>query len=313
MNKDLRKASYEIDLALGGYQKAARYYKGEVLGEGLFDRFQVVADSFKGILNFCATPVEAVSNKLQLLAIKGATEQINTQIVDLMDANKMALRFNQLIIDILMYGDSYICVWPEDVDPEDGDVDTPLQEGGSDIPLNHKAKMTFCNPETTRAFYDDGGELKFVARKWEEIDDDDENIVYIRTNLYYKDRIEKYIWLKGDGPKQAEPYFDEDQEEWPMENPYGIIPIFHFSTAFPYGVPEHVKLYGVQDALTKIFQTHIDAIEFLGFPIVYMLLDEEMPLVMLTDLRTLLVRSGLLEPRALVRSSLPNPTTSFSR
>lgn len=272
----VKEASDAIDDAVSGYQKARSYYDGNDQSRFLSDLYNEFLKSdteFGGTLNFAAIPVNAVANRLQLLSIKGPSDDITDKIQEWLNANKMVLRFNQFILDTLKCGDSYILVWPEDESMEDNvldmDVDGALLR---EVPLNHKAKMSFCDPETTRAFYDDGGELIYVARKWKQ--KDFENLDIIRVNLYYEDVIEKYYWVEKDGMKALAEWYDEGQSEWPMENPFGEIPIFHFGTAFPYGEPEHKSLYGVQDAINKIFQVHISALELLGYPIVYALMDE---------------------------------------
>lgn len=271
---DLAEASCEIDAHLVQYQRAGHYYEGDDVSRFVTDVLNEFfkSEDFTGTLNYASIPVDAVADRLQLLSIKGKTDAITQQISDLWNANKMPLRFGQFILDVLKYGEYFITVWPEEAeDSELMDLDIPLGVSAT-TPLNHKAKIMFADASTTRAFYDDGGELMYVARKWCETDADGKEIN--RVNLYYSDVIEKYWWFVKDKIETAKPWFDTGQEEWPMENPYGQIPIFHFSTAFPYGQPEHKSLYGVQDALNKIFQTHIASIEYLGFPIIYTLMDE---------------------------------------
>ncbi len=271
---DLASASSEIDKYLPGYVRAKQYYDGDdgskFLTEVFNDFFK--NEDFNGTLNYASIPVDAVADRLQLLSIKGPNDAVTKAISDLWTANKMQLRFGQFILDVLTYGEYYVAVWPDETDTGDlFDLETGNELGVS-VPLNHKAKMMFCDATTTRAFYDDGGEHLFTARKWLQKDAEGKEIY--RMNLYYTDRLEKFWWYEEDDIDTAQPWFDVEQEEWPMENPYDEIPIFHFSTAFPHGIPEHKALYGVQDALNKIFQTHIASIEYLGFPIIYTLMDE---------------------------------------
>lgn len=280
--QDLHDASVEIDQHAIEYKKADLYYEGRYVSASEMQTWSELLgeEDFKGVLNYAAIPVDAVADRMQLLSITGPTPEITQMITDLWAANKMQLRFGQFILDVLKYGEHFITVWPEEEeDPTDPgitasfDLDSPASAVG-DVPLNHKAKMTFADAATTRAFYDDGGELQYVARKWCQKDADDKDIE--RVNLYYLDSIEKYWWYSKDKIETAKPWYDSGQIEgdWPMINPYHQIPFFPFSTAFPYGQPEHKSLYGVQDAINEIFQTHIDSIKFLGFPITYMLLDE---------------------------------------
>lgn len=278
--EDLEKASAEIDVHVPEYVRARRYYDGDEDVDYINGLFQKVMDDrdFTGTLNYASIPVDAVADRCQLLSIKGPNKQIDEMIEQIHTSNKMPIRFSQFVLDVLKYGEYYISVWPEDIEDLDSepteafDTDRPAAFLES-TPVNHRAKMMFADPETTRAFYDDGGELMFTARKWTQKNENDEDIV--RVNLYYNDFIEKYWWLTKHTVSRAQEWFDDGQTEWPMENPYGQNPIFHFQTAFPHGTPEHKALYGVQDAMNKIFQTHIASIEFLGFPIIYTLLGED--------------------------------------
>ena len=281
---DLYQASAEIDLHAPEYVKADLMYEGgQIMDHN--GQMQTWADvmgdeDFKGVLPYASVPVDAVADRIQLSSITGPTDEITAKIADLLNANKFFLRFGQFVLDVMKYGEYFMTVWPEEEmnDTDLGqaalfDLDRPaslLQ----DTPLNHKAKMTFSDSATTRAFYDDGGELLYVARKWCQLDADGKDIE--RVNLYYLDFVEKYWWFRDKKIETAEPWYDEGQTtaDWPMENPYHEIPFYHYSTAYPHGRPEHKPLYGVQDAINQIFQTHISSIKFLGFPIIYALMDE---------------------------------------
>lgn len=271
---DLIAASKEIDAKVDSYNRASAYYEGtdesQFLSE-LFDQFLSSRD-FSGTLNYASIPVDAVADRLQLLTIKGPDDKTTELISQIWSTNKMPLRFGQFVLDILKYGEHFMSIWPDEITDEPEDTDH-FEPWNTSTPVNHRAKIMFADAATTRAFYDDGGELVAVARQWQQVDDEGKDIV--RHNLYYFDTIEKYWWYAKDDVETAKPWYDEGQNEWPMVNPFGRLPIFHYSTSFPHGTPEHRSLYGVQDALNKIFQTHIASIEFLGFPIVYTLMDQE--------------------------------------
>lgn len=272
---DLKQASFEIDQNQPNCARASAYYEGtnesQFLSE-LFDKFLASRD-FAGTLNYASIPVDAVADRLQLLAIKGPDDTTTELISQLWTSNKMPLRFGQFILDTLKYGEHFMSIWPDEITDEPEDTDH-FEAWLASTPVNHRAKIMFADAATTRAFYDDGGELIYIARQWQQLDAEGQEIV--RHNLYYNDTIEKYWWYAKDKVETAKEWYDEGQDmnDWPMENPFGRPPIFHFSTSFPHGTPEHRSLYGVQDALNKIFQTHIASIEFLGFPIVYTLMDE---------------------------------------
>lgn len=271
----LKEATEEILKHAPEYNRAKMYYSGEEfdawISQAITDLLR--GEDFEGVLNYAAIPVDSVADRIQLLTIKGPDEKTTRLINELWSGNKMNLRFGQFVLDALTFGDYFIVVWPDEVAfSELMDIDLPAVAELT-APAHQRAKFMFADALTTRAFYDDGGELLYVARMWQQEDEDGEAID--RVNLFYPDRIEKY-WkrVKDSKVEKFEEWFDEGQIEWPMDNPYGQIPYFQFSTAFPYGRPEHKALYGVQDAINRIFQTHIASIEFLGFPIIYALMDE---------------------------------------
>lgn len=42
-----------------------------------------------------------------------------------------------------------------------------------------------------------------------------------------------------------------------MDNPYGVIPVFHLRTDRPYGEPCHRGFYGPQDTVNKLIIGHM--------------------------------------------------------
>jgi hypothetical protein len=51
-----------------------------------------------------------------------------------------------------------------------------------------------------------------------------------------------------------------------MDHDWGEIPVFHYRTDRPYGVPEHFGAYGPQNAITKLQATHMGTVDYQGFP-----------------------------------------------
>lgn len=61
--------------------------------------------------------------------------------------------------------------------------------------------------------------------------------------------------------------------EWPVPNPYGIIPVFHLRTDRPYGRPVHADAFGPQNAITKIAATQMSTTELHGYSQRYALME----------------------------------------
>lgn len=62
-------------------------------------------------------------------------------------------------------------------------------------------------------------------------------------------------------------------ENWPVENPYGIIPVFHLRTDRPYGLPVHYDAFGPQNAITKIAAVQMSTTEMHGYSQRYALME----------------------------------------
>jgi hypothetical protein len=82
-------------------------------------------------------------------------------------------------------------------------------------------------------------------------------------NLYYADRIEKYL---GSGDLDSLSLNPTFQMMEVVPNPWGEIPVFHFRTHKPYGRPEHIDAFGPQDAVNKLISTHMYSVDYQGAP-----------------------------------------------
>ncbi|MCZ4563129.1 phage portal protein [Rhodococcus sp. IEGM 1401] len=97
-------------------------------------------------------------------------------------------------------------------------------------------------------------------------------------NLYYADRIEKYLSTSDRLPftvkdSDFEPFIDDETDEnGSVPNEFGVIPVFHFTTGIDqYGRPEHVSAYSCQDMINKMLISQLASVEHYGFPTRWML------------------------------------------
>src|ERR1017187_776754 len=113
------------------------------------------------------------------------------------------------------------------------------------------------SPVTTRAFYspESPRQMIFALKSWE----DGKNL---RADLYYPDWVYKCVSVNKGKTWQE---FD-DGGEFPMRNPFGTIPVFHFRAGdtTPYGTPVHAAAYGPADGLVKAANTLFAVLDFLG-------------------------------------------------
>lgn len=310
--EDLRCGYWELVEARPAYERAAAFYEGtvdEVYSSPKVTRLlaKFGLDSIESF-NFAHIPVDAVSNKLTLHSVNADEEgneagdvtqndEVNSVIEDLWDYNELDQELPNVFRNTGKYGDGYVMVWPvvgeerdESVSPgfdpyqsaqqlEMGDTIVEDDEIGV-TPISRKSIVAVdimpLDPFTTRVFYDTENPKKktYAIRSWEEGEGTGK---YVRVNLYYSDRIERWFH-KGKPSKRKnsqqkwEPYV-EDGNPAVLVNPFGEVPIFHFRTDRTYGRPDHINAYGPQLAINKLVTSHLATIDYQSFPQRYALLD----------------------------------------
>jgi hypothetical protein len=310
--RDLRCGYWELVEARPAYERAAAFYEGtvdEVYSSPKVTRLlaKFGLDAIESF-NFAHIPVDAVANKLRLNNVNGdkegneegifeKNEEVNSVIDDLWEYNELAEELPGLFRNTGKYGDSYVMVWPVVGEEEDDNVtrgfdpnktakqletgDTVVEDDVIEArPVTKKTIVAVdvmpLDPFTTRVFYDSENPKKknYAIRSWDE-GEGSERIV--RVNLYYADRIERWIH-KGKPSKRRnaqqkwEP-FTGDGNAAVLPNPFGEVPIFHFRTDRAYGRPDHINAYGPQLAINKLVTSHLATVDYQSFPQRYALLD----------------------------------------
>lgn len=256
---DLTAAVIEILDRRDEYKTAEDYYEGNA--EEVFTSLAVkralkrTGDRFR--LNFAATPVNAVNNRLEITSVSAISEGAGQYLDRVWASNELELEVGQIHKNALIYGDAYLVVWPE------GD----------------SLEVYYNSPKTTVVLYEEENpRLKRCAAKVWEITVDGKDRT--RVNLYYADRIEKYISRTErlpQTPKDSDfvPFLDDYTDaNGVMSNPLGRIPVFHFRTERPNGKPEHKNAYEPQDMINKLAVMQMAANDFHGFPQRYALSGE---------------------------------------
>lgn len=285
---DLELGLAELDNAHDEYELAELYYEGkneEIFASNRIARvLRAYEQRFR--LRLAKVPVDAVSDRLEIATITvnrpvpGAASESEQQPAsdqdkdltqrlqdEIRDANDMDVEETEVMHRACEFGDAYLIV---DHDTED-----------------NRVSLYYNSPFETRIVYDSSGRYKkFAIKVWFEIDI--EGNEFGRVTLFYADAIEEYItkpghegkdigdWIPyGDGSpildERGEPMLDEATQlpitiEGVYFYPFGQIPVFHFRTRKPYGVPEHEAAYGPQDMIDKLTITHMSSVDFQGFP-----------------------------------------------
>jgi len=245
MIDDIRLALDYILTKKDGYNRAETYYEGtqpEVfLNQRWFKLFQKNQSDFR--FNFSKTVVDAVLNRLEIDQIETSSPQADAYMANLLEQADIKLDINEIHRNTLIYGDSYAIVWPD--------------ESG-------KLAIDYNSPLTTVVIYDQENPRKklFAAKMWQYADYDTKKI---HMNLYYPDRIEKYVGY-GEIENMGTPQGSNFLLAETIPNPWNEVPVFHFRTHKPYGRPEHADAFGPQDAINKLVNTHMLTVDYQGAP-----------------------------------------------
>lgn len=245
MIDDIRLALDYILTKKDGYNRAETYYEGtqpEVfLNQRWFKLFQKNQSDFR--FNFSKTVVDAVLNRLEIDQIETSSPEADAYMSDLLEQADIKLDINEIHRNTLIYGDSYAIVWPDE---------------------NGKLAIDYNSPLTTVVIYDQENPRKklFAAKMWQYADYDTKKI---HMNLYYPDRIEKYVGY-GEIENMGTPQGSNFLLAETIPNPWNEVPVFHFRTHKPYGRPEHADAFGPQDAINKLVNTHMLTVDYQGAP-----------------------------------------------
>jgi hypothetical protein len=240
---DIKIALEQILTKRDGYKQAEAYYEGvnaEVFAnQRWFKLFRYEGSDFR--FNFSKTVVDSVLNRLEIKQVLAGTPQAEEYIDTIWEQTDLKLDINEIHRNALVYGDSYAIVWPD----SDGT-----------LAIDYNSPMNTCviySQENPR-------QKDFAAKIWQI---NDGSTKMIKMNLYYPDRIEKFMSY-GDLDTMS-----VSMNMTPMEiipNPWGEIPVFHFRTHKPFGRPEHADAFGPQDAINKLISTHMLTVDYQGAP-----------------------------------------------
>ncbi len=266
----------EIQAALPGYEEAEDAYEGKREEYFADQRIQqkIGASGERYRFNLAKTPVNVLARKLELVSVTSPGDggkSVTSRITEIWDANDMDVYHPATILMALEYGDAYLMRW-ESAELDDSPI-TPLPDDAEpDEDLTAiRVELTLHNPKNSRMVYDPENHRRkwFFIKRWSV---PRENGKVWRADLYFRDRIERYVSLKDSGCDRADGWEeftgwpDGDEEAPVLTNPFGEVPFAHYRTALPYGIPVHRDAYPAQDALNKALITLINSLDTQGWP-----------------------------------------------
>lgn len=243
----------ELHQQASRYELFEAYYRGD-------HRLTFATEKFRNAFgrlfaafadNLCPVPVDALADRLQVTSFTSEQETIANVAQEIWTANRMDRRSGEIHVGAPKLGDAYLIVWPNSV----GEV-----------------RMWPQNPANIVVDYDQDeapDRILRAAKKWRNQEG------RIRLNLYFPDRIEKYVsrTVPRQDTEMKPEYFveyePEDGSPQTVINPYGVVPVFHFANnaaTGEYGRSELADVIPLQDALNKAVADMLVAMEFVALP-----------------------------------------------
>lgn len=274
-DSDLQAALDELGASADGYEEAEQYFEGTYpeYFASIRMRRAMRRTGARFRLNFARGPVRAVADRLEIAAITCNNEDADRVLQDLWEDNELDIEAPTIHERGCEFGDAYVIMWPSDPDDDEpagayehddrdtfeGENEPNLVDTDNDGILN--VDIFYNSPQSVRVFYDPERPRRkaFGIKRWQL-----SNTKRVRVDLYYPDRIERYISKPGitnPDASQMEP-FTEDGQPGEVDNPFGWIPVYHFRTRRPYGRPVHKDFYGAQDAIHKLIISHMSGVDY---------------------------------------------------
>lgn len=250
-NPDLEKALKQLKENQTKYTKTTRYYKGDHDLAFASAKFKNAFGSLfrEFALNLCPGVCDAVRDKLRIenFNIEKGDKSLPEAAWEIWQRNRMGTRAGQVHKEAVKNGDAYAMVW---VDP---------QKRVTIYPQGAANCTVFYDEETP-------GKILWAAKTWQTSEKK------TRLNLYYADRIERYISTQKTTDELPDANglidFTGDGGDSLIINPYDVVPVFHFannSDVGSFGESELVSAMPIQDALNKSVLDMLVAMEFAAY------------------------------------------------
>jgi hypothetical protein len=233
------------------YQKFADYYGGNHPLNFATDKFKRTFGDKFGTLkdNLCPIVVDTPVDRLEI--VNFSTEAANSSTSDeawtIWTRNLMTRNSAEVHREAFKKGDAYLIVWAD---------------------AAGKAKFYPNRAEQISVKYDEEtGKITSAAKVWK-------SGKKYRLNLYFADRIEKFITAKEtntvpNDEKSFVPFVAEGESDSVIPHELGEVSVFHFGNAPQmsfFGISELLNVTNLQDALNKSLCDLFVTSEFVAFP-----------------------------------------------
>ncbi|MEZ5422933.1 MAG: phage portal protein [Pyrinomonadaceae bacterium] len=246
MNTDIEKALQTLSANAERYARTERYYDGNHDLRFATEKFKTTfGDLFREFaLNLCPIVCDSVADKLSVagFSVDSGPAEAGRDAELLWRKRRMPIVSGEVHREALKNGDAYVIVWPD-------------AKGEAVFHPNRASQIAVRYDEESST------EITQAAKCWRAEDG------RIRLNLFFPDRIERYITRR-----KEEPRFPEAKEFTAygpaVENPFGKVPVFHFANNAGIGVLGRSELDAaipIQDGLNKAVLDMLVAMEFSAY------------------------------------------------
>lgn len=198
--------------------------------------------------NRCEVVVDAVLDKLAITGFEDKAEDSNHEELakQYWEEHNMDTVARQVHQEALIHGDAYVIVWPNE------DVEVFAQHSDQ--------FAVIYDDEYPDRLYAAAKSWKLRDGKW-------------RVNVYYEDRLEKYISRRPadylpDNVGAWESFSDPQDPSWPIPYDFGRVPVFHFAVnarSGEYGRSDLHAIIPMQDSLNRSLANQAVAEEFQSY------------------------------------------------
>lgn len=279
--QDLAKGLKLIQAKQPEYQRREEYYRGERHEVIAHPKLRTLLDRYGEAfgLNYAAVPCDALADRIDLISLTtGNTTLDNLLNTKLWVPNDLDDDADDIHLHAYYLGDYYLIAEYIGADDEQ-DADDDDTDGGAETGTGAgTVELTPKHPESTIVVYQrSNSRIPDFAVQMVAGESDGEWDAFV----YYDDETWEFTTKENDGKVtgfNGKDYIlasvDDDGQPDPVANEVGLFPVFHFRPdEKPYGQPINSKMYGPQDAITKINATQMASMDYYGFPQRYALLD----------------------------------------
>jgi len=237
---DLERAFTTLKSKASAYKTLFDYYDGDqplvYTASRLREVFQGLDANFSE--NWCSVVINACLDRINLREMTLANGEKNDVLTALWQRSRLDLESDAVHEAALVTGEAFVIVWPND-ETEEPDA-------------------FYNDPRHCCVFYDPSNprRKRFAAKWWLDVDE------RCRMTLYYPDRIEYYAARKPGWPEKASALVTDEPT---VENPYGEVPVFHFTVARRAPRSDLKVVIPLQNGINKLFADMLVAAEYAAF------------------------------------------------